>query len=114
MAAAYGGDAGIARALLEHGADVKLRDQLFKTAMVYAAGQGNTEIVALLIDAGVDVNQAYHHNLTALMWAAGYGKKETVELLIARGADAGLKDDRGKTARQIATEAKHDDVANLL
>jgi hypothetical protein len=62
----------------------------------------------------VGIDQTYHHNLTALMWASGYGKKETVELLLARGADASLKDDRGKTARQIATEAKHVEVANLL
>ena len=87
---------------------------MFKTAMVYAAGQGSTEVVAILLDAGVDVNKTYHHDLTALMWAAGYGKAETVKLLLARGADSSRKDDRGKTARQIAEEARHPEVAAIL
>ena len=114
MAAAHGGNTGIARTLIDHGADVNASDQLFKTAMVYAAGQGNTGVVALLLDAGVDVNKTYHHDLTALMWAAGYGKTETVKLLLARGADPALKDDRGKTAGEIARDAKHEEVAELL
>ena len=48
------------------------------------------------------------------MWAAGYGKTETVELLLARGADRSLKDDRGKTAEEIAAGAGHPDVAAIL
>ena len=82
--------------------------------MVYAAGQGNSEIVAMILDAGVDVNKAYHHDLTALMWAAGYGKTETVGEMLARGADPGLKDDRGKTAEEIAAAAGHKEAAAML
>ena len=78
------------------------------------AGQGNTQIVSLLLDAGVDVNTPYHHNLTALMWAAGYGKTETAKLLLDRGADRARKDDRGKTAGEIARDARHVEVAGLL
>ena len=48
------------------------------------------------------------------MWAAGYGRAAAVELLLVRGADAGLQDDRGKTAFDIATEACHKDAAGLL
>ena len=114
MTAAYGGHAGIARMLLENGADASVADQLGKTAMIYAAGQGHTEIIGLLLDAGVDVNRTYKHNLTALMWAAGYGRSAAVELLLVRGADAGMKDDRGKTASQIAEDTGHKDVAAIL
>ena len=114
MAAAYHGHAGIARVLLDRGADMTAEDQIGKTSMVYAAGQGHSEIVGMLLDAGVDVNKLYKHDLTALMWAAGYGKTDTVRLLLEKGADPGLKDNRGKTARQIAAEAKHQLVAELL
>ena len=48
------------------------------------------------------------------MWAAGYGKTQTVKLLLDRGADRGLKDDRGKTAAEIARDAKYSEVAELL
>ena len=114
MAAAYHGHAGIARVLLDRGADMTAEDQIGKTSMVYAAGQGHSEIVGMLLDAGVDVNKLYKHDLTALMWAAGYGKADTVRLLLEKGADPGLKDKRGKTARQIAMESKHQLVAELL
>jgi hypothetical protein len=60
------------------------------------------------------VNHLYNHNLTALMWAAGYGKVECVELLLERGADPRLRDDRGKTARDIAAEQGHQAVVAML
>jgi ankyrin repeat protein len=100
--------------MLDRGADIAAVDQIAKTAMIYAAGQGHTEIVGLLLDAGVDVNKQYKNDLTALMWAAGYGKTDTVKLLLEKGADPKLKDNRGKNARQIAAEAKHQSVADLL
>jgi ankyrin repeat protein len=62
----------------------------------------------------VEIDKPYHHDLTALMWAAGYGKTQTVKLLLDRGADRGLKDDRGKTAAEIARDAKYSEVAELL
>ena len=89
--------------------------------MVYAAGRANTTVVAQLIAAGVDVNRRYAHGLTALMWAAGHDASAgvedvdaTVKLLIERGADLSLKDDRGKTAANIARELGSERVARLL
>ena len=73
-----------------------------------------TTIVEILLDAGVAVNQRYHHQLTAMMWAAGYGKGDTVQLLLDRGADPRLRDDRGKSALDIARETGHADVVELL
>jgi hypothetical protein len=37
-----------------------------------------------------------------------------VKRLLERGADAALKDDRGKTAADIARESRHAEVAELL
>ena len=68
----------------------------------------------MLLGAGVDVNQTYQHDLTALMWAAGYGKIDTVRLLLTRGAEVSFKDDRGKTAGEIAAAAGHKETAALL
>ncbi len=114
MAAAHGGQTEIVRRLLTNGADVAAVDRLQKTAMTYAAGQGRTDIVQLLLKAGVDANAILAHQLTALMWAAGYGKTETVRALLAAGAKPGLKDDRGKTALDIAREANFPDTAKVL
>jgi uncharacterized protein len=114
MAAAHGGYVEVVRALLAKGADVTAVDQLKKNAMTYAAGQGNTEVVELLLQAGVDANAIYAHDLTALMWAAGYGKTATVKTLLAAGAKPEFKDDRGKTALDIAREGNHLETVRLL
>jgi uncharacterized protein len=70
--------------------------------------------VGLLLKAGIDPNAIYEHALTALMWAAGYGKTETVGLLLNAGARADLKDDRGKTALDIAREENYAETAAML
>jgi ankyrin repeat protein len=89
-------------------------DRVGKTAMEYAAGQGQTQVVKQLLDAGIDVNRQYKNELTALMWAAGYDRADTVKLLLARGANASLKDNRGMTAMDIAAQTKSNQVAGLL
>ncbi|OUL96516.1 ankyrin repeat domain-containing protein, partial [Paraburkholderia hospita] len=89
-------------------------DRVGKTAMEYAAGQGQTQVVKQLLDTGIDVNRRYKNDLTALMWAAGYDRADTVKLLLARGADESLKDNRGMTAKDIAAQTQSNQVANLL
>jgi ankyrin repeat protein len=42
------------------------------------------------------------------------GQVETVRLLLQRGADSALTDDRGKNAQQMARDAGHAAVAELL
>ena len=114
MAAAFSGNVQTMQALLDAGAEIDTADQVFKTAMIYAAAQGHAPAVRLLLDRGVAVNRLYYHNLTALMWAAGYGQADCVRLLLERGADRALKDDRGKTAAEIAREQGYAEVAALL
>jgi ankyrin repeat protein len=114
MAAAHGGYTDIVGSLLARGADVNAADQLRKTAMIYAAGEGHAEVVVLLLHAGVDPNAVYAHELTALMWAAGYGHDDTVQALLAAGARAEFKDDRGKSAQDIAREENFPATAKLL
>ena len=120
-AAAYNGAADSVDLLLKHGADPNALDDEGKSAMVFAAGRANTSIVALLLGAGVDVNRRYAHGLTALMWAAGHDAsagvedvEATLKLLIDHGAALDLKDDRGKTAADIARGLGRERVAKML
>src|ERR1700674_50005 len=105
MAAAFEGNAELARSLLAKGADTGPADRVKKTAAVYAAGNGHAEVLRMLFDAGVPVNQRYDNELTALMWASAYGRDDAVKLLLARGADVSGRDNRGKSAADMAGRA---------
>jgi len=48
------------------------------------------------------------------MWASGFGKDNVVGVLIAAGADPALKDNRGKTAADIARDGRFDSTVALL
>ncbi len=114
MAAAYVGAADVVGALLQRGAGVGAEDRLRKNAMTYAAGEGHVAVVRALLAAGVDADAVYHNDLTALMWAAGYGRTEVVRVLLDAGARTDRRDDRGKTAQDIAREQQHPAIAALL
>ena len=107
--------------MLKFGADPNALDDDGSAAIVYAAGHGYAQVVALLLQAGVDVNRRYAHNLTALMWAAGHDAsagvddiEATIKTLIEHGAALDLKDDRGKTAADIARDLGHERAAKVL
>jgi uncharacterized protein len=120
-AAAFNGSTESVEKLLQFGADPNALDNDGQGAIVYAAGHGYAPVVAILLQAGVDVNRRYAHGLTALMWAAGYDASAgvddvdaTIKTLIEHGAALDLKDDRGKTAADIARGLGHERAAKLL
>jgi ankyrin repeat protein len=120
-AAAFNGSTESVAELMKFGADPNALDNDGSGAVVYAAGHGYASVVALLLQAGVDVNRRYAHGLTALMWAAGHDASTgvddvdaTIKTLIERGAALDLKDDRGKTAADIARDLGHKRAAKLL
>ncbi|MGH6799562.1 MAG: ankyrin repeat domain-containing protein, partial [Roseiarcus sp.] len=120
-AAAYNGSEESVEQLLKHGADANALDDDGEGAMVYAVGHGYAPVAALLLQAGVDVNRRYAHDLTALMWAAGHDAsagvddvEATIKALIEHGAALDLKDDRGKTATDIARDLGHERAAKVL
>ena len=120
-AAAFNGSTESVAELMKFGADPNALDDDGSGAIVYAAGHGYAPVVALLVQAGVDVNRRYAHGLTALMWAAGYDASTgvddvdaTIKTLIEHGAALDLKDDRGKTAADIARDLGHERAVKLL
>ncbi len=140
--AALRGQAGSARALLEHGADAAAlnnsgetplevarrakRDEVArllaassetpKTRVFEAARDGDTGLVTRLLDGDADLVKERDSTFgaTPLHWAALRGHTEVVKLLLQRGADVSARNKSGETARDVAVRAKRDEVARLL
>ena len=91
-----------------------LLDRVHKSALIYAAGQGHSDVVNALLAAGSPVDAVHHNDLTPMMWAAAYGHSATVAMLLERGADPKRRDNRGKTAIDMARDGKHEAVVKLL
>ncbi|MEW6349022.1 MAG: ankyrin repeat domain-containing protein [Thermodesulfobacteriota bacterium] len=91
--ASYLGIAGEVERLLRQGADVNTADKFYgRTALMWAAEQGNEKVVGLLLDKGADVNAKSPEGWTALMSAAMGGDPEVVRRLLDKGADVQAED----------------------
>lgn len=79
-----------------------------------AASAGDAAAAAVLLDAGAGIDALGAYGRTPLMLAGLRGDVQTVRLLIERGADASATDDRGRDAAELADEAGHSEVAEIL
>jgi len=108
-------DAGLARLLIEGGADVNLATTRNMTPLMAAAGLGHRtdrpaqqeyesalEVSRLLIDEGADVNAVGENGWTALHGAAYIGSDGIVQLLAESGARLDVIDDFEQTPWSIA------------
>jgi ankyrin repeat protein len=114
MMAAFKRNGDTVRALLDKGAKV---NQPGWTALHYAAASGDSAIAQLLIERGAKLDALSPRPsgaVTPLMMAAREGQDGIVRLLLAKGANAGLKNTEGFTAAQLAKQAGHDKLAELL
>ena len=102
----------VVKLLLESGADVNKPRHL--SPLIMAIWGDYLKITKLLIEAGADVNIRNNNHSTPLMTASFLGKKEIVRLLLEAGANPDLKDDKGRTAFDIAIEREHLDTAALI
>lgn len=85
--AAMNGHAEIAKALIDAGADVEVREMHTQyTPILLAAMNGHAEVVQALIGAGADVNVKMCGLVTPLIAAASAGNVKAVKALIDAGA----------------------------
>lgn len=115
IAAAQGAGSAVS-ALLRAGGDPNRLNDSGRSALMFAASYGHTAIARALLDHGADLDavSADHVGWTPLMAAACNGRAATVGLLLDRRANVDLKDKRGRTALDCATEQGHVDVIRLL
>ncbi|KAF2146951.1 uncharacterized protein K452DRAFT_209900, partial [Aplosporella prunicola CBS 121167] len=101
--ACCGGLVDVAKALIEHGADLCQADDQGWFPAITASSYGRMDTVVLLIRAGVDVNATYGEDgSTALHKAVEhFHGLSTVKILLEHGADASKQDNEGKTPLDI-------------
>lgn len=110
----------IVQLLLAAGANANQTDNYNRNILYEAACFNPPEVIDMLIKAGANVNlQATDgiHNSTALINACRHQKQDSAEivrLLLEAGANASVKDAKGKTALDYATERGHTQAAELL
>ena len=114
--AAFFNQTGIAKLLLENGADLNLQatNPSKVNALHSAVAKENYKLCKLLIEYGVNVNATQMQNVTALHSAAHRGNLQIVKLLIESGADINLKMANGDTAISIAERDGHQEVKVYL
>jgi ankyrin repeat protein len=91
--------------LLDHGANVEIKDADGETPVFVASSSGNPELVRLLLQVGgANPNVKAEDGWSALMMASRSGYHQVVKYLLEAGADVyGASDMFGRTALDIAS-----------
>ena len=120
--AAHFGHLEVMRLLLDRGADVnRVATHRLAVTPLHAALFGRqVEAARLLVERGADVTLARggsgwkRAGWTPLHYAAGMGFSTLVQPLLEGGADPSRADEEGKTPLDVAIDANHHDIANVL
>lgn len=103
--------------LLKSGADVNAKNNIGKTALMFAAEDGRLDIVAMLLEKGADVNAIWGNGFKALDYALNGNTNEKLDitkLLIKAGSNLESKDICGQTVLMRAVYNGYIEVVKLL
>ncbi len=125
MVAAEKGHEAVVKVLVEEGADLNLKDQVFgKTALMRAVEKGNVGAAKALIQGKADLNAGSERRVnfgivssggkTALMFAADANQVEIVKILIQAGARPDVKNESGEDALAVAEKKGNSQIVELL
>lgn len=92
--------------------NINQKNENGRTALMYAAENGNTTIGQKLLDKGANVNEKSNSGGTSLMLAAYYGHKDMVRMLLTAGAKIDEKNNAGNDALKIVQEKLKDPQLN--
>jgi ankyrin repeat protein len=113
--AVYRLDAPLVKALLKHGANPNLANNLRSYPLEEAVEAGNLELAKILLRAGAKVDNPGPDGQTALMVATHTGVLEMVKLLAGNGASVNAREQlHGQTALMWAVALKHPEIAIYL
>lgn len=97
--------------MLEHGFDLAQFPTSFdRTALHVATLRGNVTVMEAILAKGADINAQDAHGMTALMLNVNkpFNILPTALLLLEKGADLEVKNNKGQTVMQIASDRYND------
>jgi ankyrin repeat protein len=94
--------------------NVDKRDGDGKTALIWAASNGQKAVVQLLLDKEADIEAKDTYGRTALFGAASRGHEAVVQLLLDQGANIEAKHNNGWTALLVAALSGYKTAVQLL
>ena len=100
--------------LLSRVTNVDLAAEDGRTALMVAAGAGQTKLAQALLAAGADVNAVNQRGGTALMYAATDGNPATLNALLSHGAAVNARAANGWTAVTLASARGHAGIVGKL
>ena len=114
--AARGGQVAVIHFLLEKGADINARDEYKWTPLHMAAESNKAEAVKSLIDRGADIRARDSDARTALHRAAEHNSGDAITVLLeaASATLVPIKDDIGRTAKDVAKAMNHDEAVHII
>ena len=114
--AAEQGNTGVARVLIELGADVNARCSVGYTPLHWATLKNRVQVATLLIDSKADLNAKQRDGWTPLHIAAENGREDVCQALLATGhrIDVNIAEEESRTPLHIAAEKGEVGVLQLL
>lgn len=119
--ASRGRNLGAVRLLLEHGANVDVRNDkgwtpLYQLVMVISPilFDVDLEIIRCLLEHGADVDAHENKQWTPLHLTSSRGHDAATQVLLEHGASVHARNNKGKTAFQLASSKGHLEIARLL
>jgi len=85
------GNEGAVKFLLEHGADMTIKDKDNRLALAWACESGNLHLVKYLVRLGADINNENNLGVTHLFNACNSGNLNIIKYLIEQGLDINKK-----------------------
>jgi ankyrin repeat protein len=110
------GDTAMMEFLIDKGANVNWEDEERITPLGWAVLGNHAPAAKVLIAKGAKVNHVDKLGMTPLLYAASidYGDTAVVETLLAAGADQKARDEKGRTAQELARAYQHAAIGKVL
>jgi len=106
---------GLAKYLLDRGADKEAMDDVYqRTPLHWAARNDSRAVGELLLDRGADYEARNRYQETPLHLAAMSNSIAVAELLLDRGAEIDARDENQRTPLHLAIDKDYEEIAELL